>query len=207
LVISERFLAEEDLEEDHTDGPDIHLLRDLGAVLLKALGCLIPIGANSLACEFYLLIPFVDNFTEAKISYFDLAVVEYYVLGLQVVMDNFLLAVIQVLKATQYLRYYELRLFLRYLAVLLQVEVQVGTTAEFEDGSKAIMVYFDGVELFHDTAMVKFLVDLVLSDCMLYVVVLDLLRPVVVEVVNLAGYFTAAFEVVGLVDLRVTSFA
>ena len=49
--------------------------------------------------------------------------------------------------------------------------------------------------------------DFVLSYRVFDVVVLDLLTPVVVKVVDLAGHLPALLQVVGLVDLRIASFS
>lgn len=51
------------------------------------------------------------------------------------------------------------------------------------------MVDFDGVVVLHYASVIQLLMDLVLSKCMLYVVILDLIAPTVVEVMDLAGYF------------------
>lgn len=67
------------------------------------------------------------------------------------------------------------------------------------------MVDLDGVVLVYYPPVVEVFVDLVLSDGMLDVVVLDLLGPAVVEVVDLAGYFSAALQVERLVHLRVSA--
>lgn len=55
--------------------------------------------------------------------------------------------------------------------------------------------------------MAQVLVDLVLTNRMLDVVVLDLLRPTVVEVVHLAGDLTTRLQVIRLVHFRVATLA
>ena len=59
------------------------------------------------------------------------------------------------------------------------------------------MVDLNGVELLDHTSMVEVFVDLVLSNRMLDVVILDLLGPAVIEVMNFACHFTAVLEIVG----------
>jgi hypothetical protein len=83
---------------------------------------------------------------------------------------------------------------------LLQVEIQVWTRAKLKDGTKAIMVNFNSVVLFHNSPMIEIFVNFVLTYGMLYVIVLDLLRPTVVKVVNFASNFSAVFEIEGFVD-------
>ena len=69
------------------------------------------------------------------------------------------------------------------------------------------MVYFNSVKLFDYSSMVEVFMYLVLSNGMLYVVVLDLLWPAVVKVMDFAGYLAAVLEVVGLIHLWVATFA
>ena len=63
------------------------------------------------------------------------------------------------------------------------------------------MVYLDCIVLLDDAAVVKVFVDFIFSDCMLDVVVFDLLRPTIVKVVDLAGNFPTMLKIEGLVDL------
>lgn len=72
-------------------------------VLLKALWCLIPVCSNALRCELNLLVALVYDLAEAKICNLDLPTVEYYILWLQVKMNDLLFALIQVLQPTEYL--------------------------------------------------------------------------------------------------------
>ena len=129
------------------------------------------------------------------------------VLRLQIVVDYLLLLFIQVLQPTQNLRNYELSLLLRDLSVLLQVKVEVRARAKLKNSAKAVVINLDGVKLFDDSPVVQILVDLVLPYCMLDVIVLDLLRPAVVEVVDFAGDLPTVFEVEGFVDLGEASLA
>lgn len=69
------------------------------------------------------------------------------------------------------------------------------------------MVDLDGVIVFDHAAIVQFFVDLVFSQRMLDVVVLDLVRPAIVEMVDLACDFTTILQVKGFVDLAETTFA
>jgi hypothetical protein len=77
--------------------------------------------------------------------------------------------------------------------LLLQVEVEIWPRTKLKDGAETVVVNLNGVKLLDHTSMVEVLVDLILSNSMLDVVVLDLLRPAVVEVMNLACHFTAVF--------------
>ena len=74
--------------------------------LVEALGRLVPVRAHALAGQLDLVLVLLDDLAEAEVSDFHLAVVEYYVLRLQVVVNYLLLLVIQVLQPRQNLRYY-----------------------------------------------------------------------------------------------------
>ena len=63
------------------------------------------------------------------------------------------------------------------------------------------MINFYSVELFDHPSMVEVFMYLILSNGMLDIVVLDLLRPTVVEVVDLASYLSAVLEVIGFIHL------
>jgi len=77
---------------------DAYLLSDLGVLrLIEALWSLVPIGADSLARQLYFVLVFLDYFAQAEVGYLDLPVVEYYVLWLQIVVNDFLFLVSQVL--------------------------------------------------------------------------------------------------------------
>ena len=97
------------------------------------------------------------------------------VLRLQIVVDDLLLLFIQILEPTQNLRNYELSLLLRDLSILLQVKVEVRARTKLQDCAEAVVINLDGVKLFDYSPVVQVLVDLVLSYCMLYVIVFDLL--------------------------------
>lgn len=66
--------------------------------LIEALGRLVPVRSDSLTCQLNFVLILPDDLAEAKVGDFHLTVVEYYVLGLQVVVDNLLLLVCQVLE-------------------------------------------------------------------------------------------------------------
>ena len=78
---------------------DLRILR-----LIEALGCLVPVGANALACQFDFVLVLLDDLAQAKVSDFHLAIVEDNVLRFEVIVDYFLLLVIQILQSAQYLR-------------------------------------------------------------------------------------------------------
>ena len=65
----------------------------------------------------------IDNFTQTKIGYFDLSIMKDNVLRLQIEVDDFLLALIEVLESAQNLRNYELGLLLWDHFVLLKIDV------------------------------------------------------------------------------------
>jgi hypothetical protein len=90
LIVTERLLAIEQLEEDHTNAPNVYLVRYLGRILLETLWSLIPIGANALGGELNFLVTFIDYLAEAEICNFDLSIMKYDVLRLQVIMNDLL---------------------------------------------------------------------------------------------------------------------
>ncbi len=57
------------------------------------------------------------------------------------------------------------------------------------------MIYLHRIEVFHNPAMIKFLVNLIFTQGMLDVVVFYLITPTVVEVVNLACYLTELLKI------------
>ena len=69
------------------------------------------------------------------------------------------------------------------------------------------MVDLDGVVVLDHTAVVQLFMDLVFAQRVLDVVVLDLVRPAIVEMVDLARDFTAILQVEGFVDLAEATFA
>ena len=86
---------------------ETYLLCDLRVLrLIEALRRLVPISADSLARELYFVLVFLDYFAQAEVGYLDLPVVEYYVLRLQVVVNDLLFLVGQVLEAGKDLRDY-----------------------------------------------------------------------------------------------------
>lgn len=101
LIVAKGLLAKDKLEEDYTYGPNVNLVRYLGRIGLEALGCLVPVSANSLTSQLNLFVSFVDYLAETKVSDFDFAVVEDNVLRFQIVVDDLFVLVVQVLQATQ----------------------------------------------------------------------------------------------------------
>ena len=63
------------------------------------------------------------------------------------------------------------------------------------------MVYLNGVELLDHPPVIEVFVDLVFSYGMLDVIVLDLFRPTIVKVMDLASHLPAVLEVISLVHL------
>ena len=90
--------TEEKLEENDTDRPDIDLLSDLWVFgLVKAFWSLVPVSADTLACQLDFVLIFLDDFAQTEISDFHLTIVENDVLRLQIVVNNLLFLVVKVL--------------------------------------------------------------------------------------------------------------
>ena len=128
-----RLLSKQQLKEDHPHRPHVHLGTYQGGALrlIEALRGLVPVGAYPLGGELYFFFVFLHFLAQAEIGDFDLPIVEKNVLRLQIVMNYFLLLVIQVLQTAQDLTNYQLSLLLRNYLVLLQVKVQVRTRTQF----------------------------------------------------------------------------
>ena len=122
-------------------------------------------------------------------------------------MNNLAAIFVQVLESGEYLRNNELCLFLRNLSILLEIEVQIRPLTQLQYSAEGVVVYLDSVKLSDYTPVHQVLVNLVLPYGVLNVVVFDLLRPRVVEVVHLASHFPTRLQVVGLIDLTITTFA
>jgi hypothetical protein len=129
-------------------------MRYLGAVLLETLGSLIPVGAHSLGCELDLLMPLVYYLAQAKVRDLHLSIVENDILRLQVVMDDLLLALIQIFEPTQDLGNNQLSLLLGDLSILLEVEVEIWPRAQLKNGAEAIVIDLDRVELLDDSPVI-----------------------------------------------------
>ncbi len=69
------------------------------------------------------------------------------------------------------------------------------------------MIDLYGVVLPDHSPVVEFFVNFVFPHCMLDVAFFNLVFPVVLEVMDLAGDFSAIFEVETLVDFRIATFA
>lgn len=69
------------------------------------------------------------------------------------------------------------------------------------------MIYLHRIEVFHNPAMIKFLVNLIFTQGMLDVVVFYLIAPTVVEVVNLACYLTELLKIKRFIYLWEASLA
>jgi hypothetical protein len=85
--------------------------------------------------------------------------------------------------------------------MLLQIEIEVWSRAELKNCAETIMIDFDSVVLFNDSAIVQVLVNLIFSEGMLDVTFFDLLSPTIIEMMNLASNFTAVLKVISLVYL------
>lgn len=207
LIVAKGFRAEQQLKENDTDTPYVYFVRYLRTVLVEALGCLVPVGAHALGRQLDPLGSLVHDLAEAKVRDLDLPIVKDNVLWFQVEVYYLLFALVQVFQAAQNLRYDQLSFLLMNLLVLLQIEVQVRARAQLQYGAEAVVIDLHGIVLVHYSAVVQVLVNLVLSDGVLDVVVLDLLGPAVVEVVDLAGHLAAVLQIEGLVDLGVPALA
>ena len=97
----------------------------LWRVLLETFWCLVPVSTDTLGSQLDLLMSFIYYFAQTKVGNLNLSVMEDNILWLKVVVNNFLFALVQILKPTQDLRNYKLDLLLRNLAVLFEIEIQI----------------------------------------------------------------------------------
>ena len=79
---------------------------------------LIPICSNSLGSELDLVLVLIQCLAQTKISDFDFSIMEYNVLGLEIVVYDFLLLVVEVFHTRQNLGDYKLGFFLNDLLIL-----------------------------------------------------------------------------------------
>lgn len=191
FVVAERLHAKEKLVEDHAHAPNVNLAGDLRIPQVKALRRLIPIGTDALTCQFYFILSLLEGLAEAEVCNFHFPIVKNDILRLQVVVNDPLLLIVQVFYSTQDLGNNELSLFLSDLFILLEIIVEVGSRAKLKDRAEGIVIDFDCVVVFDDSPMLELFVNLILSQGVLDVVVLYLVRPAIVEVVNFAGHFSA----------------
>ena len=183
-------------------------LRRLICVKFKALGRLVPVSAHALRSKLNLFLIFAHELAQTKVCDLYFTLVKEYVLRFQVVMDYLLLLVAhQVLQPRQDLRNDQFCLFLCKLLVFLQVVVEIRPTAQLENRTEAVVVDLHCVIVFNDAPMAQLLVDLILTQRMLYIVIFYLIAPAIIEVVDFTGDFTTVFEVKGLVDFGETTFA
>lgn len=122
-------------------------------------------------------------------------------------MDDLLLLVVQVLEPWQDLRDYQFGFFFLNLLVFFQVVVEVWSTTEFQDCAETVVVNFDCIEVFYNSAIVQLLVNLVFTKCMFNVVVLHLVTPTVIKVVDLASNFSKLFKVKSFIYFWKSTFA
>lgn len=121
-------------------------------------------------------------------------------------MYNSLFLVVQILDAWQNLANDQFGLFFLYVFIFFQIVVQVWSWTQFQNRAKAIVVNLHCVVVFHHSPIVKFLVDFVLSQCMLYVIILNLVLPTIVERVNFTRDFSTHFNIKRFVNFRKPSF-
>lgn len=87
------------------------------------------------------------------------------------------------------------------MLIFFEVVVKVRPTTQLQDCAEAIVIDFNGIKMLHYSPMVELLVDLVLSQRVLDVIILDLVAPAVIEVVNLAGHLPKLVQIECLIDL------
>ena len=87
--------------------------------MVKTLGRLVPVGAYPLRCKLDLVLVLSNDFAEPEVGDFDFPVVKDDVLWFEIVVDDYLLLVVQVLEAGQDLGDDQLRFFLLDLLILL----------------------------------------------------------------------------------------
>ena len=93
-------------------------MRYLWRVLLEALGGLVPVCTDSLRCQFNFLVTLVYYLAQPEICDLDFAIVKNDVLRLQVIVNDFLLAIVKILESTQNLAYDKFSFLLVNLPVL-----------------------------------------------------------------------------------------
>lgn len=116
-------------------------------------------------------------------------------------MDDGRLDFVEILEGVYHLHDDTARLPLRYGLVLLQVEVEVVSVAVLEYCAEGVGVDLEDVVEPDHSWMVQLLVNVVLSERVLYVVGLLVVLPVLVQLVDLARHVPLLLQVERLVHL------
>ena len=121
------------------------------------------------------------------------------ILRFKVVVDDLLLLVGQILQPRQDLRDDQFGFFLGELLVFLQIVVQIWSGTQLQNSAETVMIDLDSIIVLHYPSVCQFLVDLVLAECMLNVVIFDLVGPGIVKMMDFAGNFVTVFQIKGFV--------
>ena len=76
LIVAKWFLSEQKFVEYDSDRPNVNFVGYLRFILLEALWRLVPVGANALRSQLYLLVALLDDLAEAEIRNLHFSVVE-----------------------------------------------------------------------------------------------------------------------------------
>ena len=83
LIMAEGLHPKQQLVENYTDRPNVNLLGDLWIfALVKALGGLVPISADTLTGELDLILILLNNLAEAEVGNFHLSIMKDNILWL-----------------------------------------------------------------------------------------------------------------------------
>ena len=103
----------------------------------------------------------LHHLAEPKVGDLHLALVEQYVGGLKIVVDDRPLLLIQVLEAGEYLDHDRARLLLGQCLVGLEVEVQIGAVTVLQHRAEGVRIYLKHVVQTHHLRVHERLVNLV----------------------------------------------
>ena len=121
--------------------------------------------------------------------------------GLQVIVNDGRFDLVEINESRHNLHDDACRLFLWNSFVLLEKKVEIVDIAEVEDSAEAVAADLEHVLEPDDPGVVERHVDVVLPEGVLHVVALFVVRPVRVELVQLAGHVLVLLQVEALVHL------
>lgn len=129
------------------------------------------------------------------------------VLGLEVVVDDFVWHFVEVADGVDDLPDYHLGLSLGYSLVLLEVVGKVRPLAVLQNSAERVLVKLNGIKQLHNIGVSQNLVHIVLPHSVFDVVLLRIVIPVGVELMNLAGHLPKLLYIKSFIHFAEPPFA
>ena len=126
---------------------------------------------------------------------------EEYVLGFEIVVDDFFWQLMQITNGTDDLSDNEFCLLLRYFLVLLQIKGQIRSFTKLQHSAEGVWIDLNCIIQTDYVWMAQHLMHVVLSLSMLYVVIPRLQVPLCTKLMNLHRHLPQLFRVISLIHL------